>query len=113
MLRVRREQSDKGYIIDNGKKYLIVSEAFVDAWGYTRKDKNEWQNEPLDKIVKVKVGGEYDIEDIPEQNGTVIMSINETALGWVVLTYNFGRWNFGVKEYQPELLKCKWKVLSL
>lgn len=114
MLRVRRSQFDSGYVIDNGKRSILLTEKDVDLNGF-RLPENwlESQKEPIDIIQHVEVGGVYDLDEIPEKNETVIMSMNAAASGWLVLTYNFGQWNFGTEPYHAASIKCKWKVLSL
>lgn len=114
MIRVRHTVIGDAYMLDNGEKALRIDEDYIDRLG--REIDPRWYNDAnpvIDMITTVEVGGEYDLEEIPEKDGTVIMSMNEAASGWVVLTYNFRRWNFGTEEYHPEILKCKWKVLSL
>lgn len=116
MIRVRHGILGDAYMLDNGKKALRIDEDYIDKFGV--EIKNQWiqdANPVIDMISTVEVGGEYMIDEIPERNGTVIMSMNSSVKNWLVLVAFDGKWHFGNSEYTiPDVFKkCEWKVLEV
>lgn len=116
MIRVRHGILGDAYMLDNGKKALRIDEDFIDEFGV--EIKTRWiqdANPVIDTISTVEVGGEYMIDEIPERDGTVIMSMNRAATSWLILIYHCGKWHFGTNEYTiPDVFKkYKWKVLDI
>ena len=116
MIRVRHGILGDAYMLDNGKKALRIDEGFIDEFGV--EIKSQWikdANPVIDMISPVEVGGEYMIDEIPEKDGTVIMSMNLAATNWIVLVFARGEWHLGTSTYNiPDTLKqLKWKVLAV
>lgn len=103
-------------MLDNGKKALRIDEDYIDKFG--TEIKTQWVQDAspvIDMISTVEVGGEYMIDEIPERDGTVIMSMNLAATNWIVLVFAHGEWHLGTSTYNiPDTLKqSKWKVLAV
>lgn len=117
MIRVRHSITKLAYMVDNGSKALYINEDHIDEYGETiRPEWLENANEPIDTIHDlIEVGHEDFIDNIHPTDGMVIMCMGPASKGWLVLTYNFGRWNFGVDKYiiEEPLKRHTWKVLSL
>lgn len=116
MIRIRHSKTRTAYMVDNGTKALYIDEGFINVHGGPiRSDWLSGANPVIDMISNVEVGGEYTIDEIPLNSGTVIMSTSPASTGWLVLTYNCKQWNFGPSEYTiPDSFKnYKWRVLAL
>lgn len=116
MIRVRHGILGDAYMLDNGRKAIRVDEDFIDEFGV--EIKTRWiqdANPVIDMISTVEVGGEYMIDEIPERDGTVIMSMNQAATNWLVLVALGGKWHFGNNEYTiPDVFKkYTWRVLEI
>ena len=116
MIRVRHGILSNAYMLDNGRKAIRVDEDFIDEFGV--EIKTQWikdANPVIDMISTIEVGGEYMIDEIPERDGTVIMSMNSSVKNWLVLVALGDKWYFGNNEYTiPDVFKkYKWKVLAL
>lgn len=104
-------------MVDNGSKAFYIDEDHIDRHGGTiHPDWAENANEPIDTIHDpIEVGHEDFIDNIHPTEGMVVMCMGAASKGWLVLTYNFGRWNYGVDEYiiAAPLKRHTWKVLAL